>query len=268
MHLLKVLAITSLFLVGPSLSQNTSQDGSCGNGVQCPEGQCCSKWGYCGTTADYCNGGEDGNSGQGHDNGNGNGAGGDGSGEDTNGVTTTTVVVETATPSPEANQPPAHSDGTGASHTDTSEPTSTVNPGGVVPPLVPGGEHPPGTDHPVTADPGATEHPSDHNPDATAQPSDHNPEATAQPSDHNPEATSQATDHNPPATAEPTAQPTNPNPSGDNANAGQPGNQQTPEDRSQPQATPASSNEHNSGNLNSFSTATIAGLLLIVPFFF
>lgn len=40
-------------------SGGTSPDETCGgsNGYTCPSGQCCSQWGWCGTTTDYCGAG-------------------------------------------------------------------------------------------------------------------------------------------------------------------------------------------------------------------
>jgi peptidoglycan/xylan/chitin deacetylase (PgdA/CDA1 family) len=43
---------------GGSTPPPTSTDGLCGsNGYACPSGECCSQWGYCGTTSEYCGAG-------------------------------------------------------------------------------------------------------------------------------------------------------------------------------------------------------------------
>jgi peptidoglycan/xylan/chitin deacetylase (PgdA/CDA1 family) len=43
----------------PPPGGNPSPDGTCGgaNAYTCPTGQCCSQWGWCGTTAEYCGAG-------------------------------------------------------------------------------------------------------------------------------------------------------------------------------------------------------------------
>ncbi|ORY27942.1 hypothetical protein LY90DRAFT_306930, partial [Neocallimastix californiae] len=44
-----------------TVSGQTSSDGRCGfvNGYACPKNQCCSQYGYCGTTASHCGAGCD-----------------------------------------------------------------------------------------------------------------------------------------------------------------------------------------------------------------
>ncbi|ORY32207.1 hypothetical protein LY90DRAFT_423181, partial [Neocallimastix californiae] len=44
-----------------SVTGQTSSDGRCGfvNGYSCPKNQCCSQYGYCGTTTKYCGAGCD-----------------------------------------------------------------------------------------------------------------------------------------------------------------------------------------------------------------
>ena len=49
-------ATTTTTKKASSTNVSVSTDGKCGSnvGTKCPSGQCCSKYGYCGTTSDYC----------------------------------------------------------------------------------------------------------------------------------------------------------------------------------------------------------------------
>ncbi|KAK9745851.1 hypothetical protein K7432_018241 [Basidiobolus ranarum] len=42
------------YLIQPT-SAALSVDGTCGNGVECPAGACCSSWGFCGVGEGFCN---------------------------------------------------------------------------------------------------------------------------------------------------------------------------------------------------------------------
>ncbi|KAG8633889.1 hypothetical protein MANES_18G145692v8 [Manihot esculenta] len=49
-----VFIVSSLLFTSFWLPTSAEQCGTQAGGVVCPGGLCCSKWGWCGTTSDYC----------------------------------------------------------------------------------------------------------------------------------------------------------------------------------------------------------------------
>ncbi|KAJ3495483.1 hypothetical protein NLG97_g3360 [Lecanicillium saksenae] len=55
---LSAVSIAAALPQGSSPSNTLVQrEGNCSNSSQCPAGMCCSKYGYCGSGPEYCNGG-------------------------------------------------------------------------------------------------------------------------------------------------------------------------------------------------------------------
>ncbi|KAK9696772.1 hypothetical protein K7432_012302 [Basidiobolus ranarum] len=67
-----LVTVALIACMAPVYQASVSLDGTCGNGVECPTGSCCSTWGFCGTGSAYCSG----NGGNGNTNSDGNGNGG------------------------------------------------------------------------------------------------------------------------------------------------------------------------------------------------
>ncbi|KAJ1660765.1 hypothetical protein IWQ61_000336, partial [Dispira simplex] len=51
---LYVMALATSAMQGVWAADEVSTDSTCGNGKMCPEGSCCSWWGYCGTGEMFC----------------------------------------------------------------------------------------------------------------------------------------------------------------------------------------------------------------------